>query len=75
METKIHNWYVKPCTENQVDVEEYICSNCKAIKKSILKIFYVDNEGYNQHINICKKCTCKMHNIFKILDWENDCER
>jgi len=75
METKIHNCHVKPCTENQVDVGEYICSNCNATTEPLLKIFFVDNEGYDQHINICKECMCKMHNIFVGLETKNDCER
>ena len=75
METKIHNWYVKPCTENRVNTEEYICSNCNATTEPLLKIFFVDNEGYDQHINLCKECMCKMHNIFVGLETKNDCER
>ena len=73
-ETSINSWNVISCKKNKVDGNEYTCSNCKTIKKSILKIFFVDNEGYDQYINFCKKCVCKMHNIFKILDWENDSE-
>ena len=64
METKIYDWYVRPCTENRVNVEKYTCSNCGGVKEPILKIFFVDNEGYNQHINLCKECMYKMHNIF-----------
>ena len=64
METKIYDWYVRPCTENRANVEKYTCSNCGGVKKPILKIFFVDNEGYNQYINLCKECMYKMHNIF-----------
>ena len=74
-ETSINSWHVKTYKKNKVDVEEYICSNCNATTEPLLKIFFVDNEGYDQHINICKECMCKMHNIFVGLETKNDCER
>ena len=75
MATKINNWNVKTCRKNKVDGDEYACSNCGGVKEPTLKIFFEDNEGYNQHINLCKKCMHKIHNIFEILETENDSER
>ena len=72
---KINNWNVKTYQKNKVDGDEYACSNCGGVKEPTLKIFFMDNEGYNQHINLCKKCMHKIHNIFEILETENDSER
>ena len=72
---KINNWNVKTYQKNKVDEDEYACSNCGGVKEPILKIFFMDNEGYNQHINLCKECMYEMHNIFEILETENDSER
>ena len=68
MMVKINNWNVKIG-------DEYACSNCGGVKEPTLKIFFEDNEGYNQHINLCKKCMHKIQTIFKIIETENDSER